>query len=64
MRMSHVFVSGATNRLILKLNHNYNGHGTCGDNYERELNRKYDQELIDACPPGTRFDLAGGAACD
>ena len=41
-----------------------NGHKTCGDNYENELNRRYDQELIDDCPPGTRFDLAGGAACD
>jgi len=42
----------------------YNGHKICGDKYEQELNRRDIQKLIAVCPPGTRFDLAGGATCD
>lgn len=40
------------------------GHHNCAVEYERELNRKENEELIADCPPGTRFDLAGGAAVD
>lgn len=42
----------------------YNGHNACAEQYEVELDKKMIEELIAACPSGTRFDLAGGAACD
>ena len=40
------------------------GHDVCADQFERELDRQMIIDLIKRCPPGTRFDLAGGAACD
>lgn len=40
------------------------GHKKCAEGFERESDRRHTKALIQACPPGTRFDLAGGAACD
>ena len=40
------------------------GHRKCAESFERESNRKSFEALKASCPPGTRFDLAGGAACD
>ena len=42
----------------------YFGHQKCAEDFERESDKKANEELIADCPPGTRFDLAGGASCD
>lgn len=40
------------------------GHKECAEQFEAESNRKSFEKLKAMLPPGTRFDLAGGAACD
>ena len=40
------------------------GHKICAEKFERECDEQRFKELVADCPPGTRFDLAGGAACD
>ncbi len=40
------------------------GHYWCSDFYEKWTDLLSDLELMADCPPGTRFDLASGAACD
>lgn len=40
------------------------GHKRCAEAYEDKCRRESHERLVASCPPGTRFDLAGGAACD
>lgn len=40
------------------------GHKKCAEDFERESDRNRFDALKASLPAGTRFDLAGGAACD
>lgn len=40
------------------------GHQRCAEAFERESDRESFEALVESLPVGTRFDLAGGAACD
>jgi hypothetical protein len=40
------------------------GHNECALNYEKECDIEWYKHFFSLFPPGTRFDLAGGASCD